>query len=466
MKHFIKTIALLAVLLFGLTACQSESYIWYPDNECLTFSANTGNYLLHEEPVIGFKLVRGVIDVPLTVNLSFTGDPIFSLSTPATISFAPGEYEADVAVTYDMSLVEAGEIYTFVVSFDKSMVSPSGWYQFAGQAVMPGGDDSEFEDYATVEFYQSRLNAFVTLYDELNSTLMVSKYNKSKYRIRNVMNSDINLDFTLTKEGELTLVAPEPTLCPYDGGSYIRIPSTIEYEGEPVTFWIDPDPGYLYVDNLASGDYPMGMTEDGGTSIYWYVWMETASKGILKFIDGDDGWWKQYYDVVNFNPVPNNEIDYTKYAQVEFYQSRLNAYVNSEKVLHSNLWINNYDNTKYRIKHVMGSDLDLDFTLTADGVLTLLAPEPTLCPHDNNKYIRIPSAIEYEGEKVVFWIDTAPRYLYADNVASGNPMGMTDDGGTSIYWYVWMETESKGILKFSDGDDGWWKQYYDVVKLY
>jgi hypothetical protein len=89
-----------------------------------------------------------------------------------------------------------------------------------------------------------------------------------------------------------------------------------------------------------------------------------------------------------------------------------------------------------------------------------------LCPFDNNKYIRIPSAIEYEGEKVVFWIDTAPRYLYADNVASGNPMGMTDDGGTSIYWYVWMETESKGILKFVDGDDGWWKQYYDVVKLY
>ena len=92
----------------------------------------------------------------------------------------------------------------------------------------------------------------------------------------------------------------ETTLCPYDEEQYIKIPSTIEYEGEMVTFWIDPNPKYNKVDaNIGTGEYTMDMTPDGGTSITWYVWMETASRGILTFGDGDDGWWRMYYDVVN-----------------------------------------------------------------------------------------------------------------------------------------------------------------------
>ena len=45
-------------------------------------------------------------------------------------------------------------------------------------------------------------------------------------------------------------------------------------------------------------------------------------------------------------------------------------------------------------------------------------------------------------------------------------MDMTQEGGTSITWYVWMETPSKGILTFGDGDDGWWRMYYDVTEVY
>ena len=285
------------VAIFALVSCEQTSYIYEPTNECLTFSSNGGSWLFTDEPVIEFQLVRGVLNSDLTVNLNLSGDGLFSLETPAAVHFAAGESTATVRVGYDAEQAEAGESYSFTVSFDKAMVSPAGWNEFNGTMTMPGGDDSEFVDYATVEFYQSKMNSSVNLYDERNSTLQVSKYDKTKYRIRNAMNSGVDLDFTLASDGVVHLLN-ETTLCPYDEEQYIKVPSTIEYEGELVTFWIDPNPKYNKVDaNIGTGEYTMDMTPDGGTSITWYVWMETASKGILKFSDGDDGWWRMYYDV-------------------------------------------------------------------------------------------------------------------------------------------------------------------------
>ena len=455
------------VALFALVSCEQTSYLYEPTNECLTFSANSGAWLFTDEPVIEFQLVRGVLNSDLTVNLNLSGDGLFSLETPAAVHFSAGESTATVRVGYDAEQAEAGESYSFTVSFDKAMVSPAGWNEFNGTMTMPGGDDSEFVDYATVEFYQSKMNSSVNLYDERNSTLQVSKYDKTKYRIRNAMNSGVDLDFTLASDGVVHLLN-ETTLCPYDEEQYIKVPSTIEYEGELVTFWIDPNPKYNKVDaNIGTGEYTMDMTSDGGTSITWYVWMETASKGILKFSDGDDGWWRMYYDVINLSPRPNPDADYMKLGKVEFYQSKMNASVHSEKVLHSTLLVNKYDATRYRIKNAMNSDIDLDFTLASDGVVHLLN-ETTLCPYDEEQYIKIPSTIVYEGEPVTFWIDPNPKYNKVDaNIGTGPyTMDMTPDGGTSITWYVWMETPSKGILTFGDGDDGWWRMYYDVTEVY
>ena len=455
------------VALFALVSCEQTSYLYEPTNECLTFSANSGAWLFTDEPVIEFQLVRGVLNSDLTVNLNLSGDGLFSLETPAAVHFSAGESTATVRVGYDAEQAEAGESYSFTVSFDKAMVSPAGWNEFNGTMTMPGGDDSEFVDYATVEFYQSKMNSSVNLYDERNSTLQVSKYDKTKYRIRNAMNSGVDLDFTLASDGVVHLLN-ETTLCPYDEEQYIKVPSTIEYEGELVTFWIDPNPKYNKVDaNIGTGEYTMDMTSDGGTSITWYVWMETASKGILKFSDGDDGWWRMYYDVINLSPRPNPDADYMKLGKVEFYQSKMNASVHSEKVLHSTLLVNKYDATRYRIKNAMNSDIDLDFPLASDGVVHLLN-ETTLCPYDEEQYIKIPSTIVYEGEPVTFWIDPNPKYNKVDaNIGTGPyTMDMTPDGGTSITWYVWMETPSKGILTFGDGDDGWWRMYYDVTEVY
>ncbi len=467
MKKLLISISVLTAAIFALVSCEQTSYIYEPTNECLTFSSNGGSWLFTDEPVIEFDLVRGVINTDLTVQLNLGGDGLFSLETPAQVHFAPGESTATVRVGYDADQAEAGESYNFTVSFDETKVSPAGWNVFSGTLTMPGGDDSEFVDYATVEFYQGKMNSSVNLYDERYSTLQVSKYDKEKYRIRNAMNSGIDLDFTLGSDGVVYLLN-ETTLCPYDEEMYIKIPSTIEYEGELVTFWIDPNPKYnKAAENLGTGEYTMALTDDGGTSITWYVWMETASRGILTFSADDDGWWRMYYDVVNLNPRPNPDADYMRLGKVEFYQGKMNSSVTSEKVLHSLLLVNKYDSAKFRIKNAMNSGIDLDFTISADGVVYLLN-ETELCPYDEEQYIKIPSTIMYEGEAVTFWIDPNPKYnKVAENIGTGPYlMDMTPNGGTSITWYVWMETASRGILTFSADDDGWWRMYYDVTEVY
>ena len=453
--------------LFAFTSCEQPNFIYEPENECLTFGTNSGSWLVADDPVIEVTLTRGVVNTAVDVPLTLAGDALFSLTTPSPVKFASGEDTKTIQIGFDATQVQAGEKYTFTLSFDKTKVSPSGWNEFSGTLIAPGGASSEFEDYATVEFYQGKINACVRLEQELHSTLQVSKLDPNKYRIKNAMNSGIDLDFTIDSDG-IVYLSNETTLCPFDNEQYIKIPSSIEYEGETITFWIDQNPKYNKIaENAATGEHLMGMTPDGGTSITWYVWMETASKGILKFTADDDGWWRMYFDVVNMNPKPDPDLDYDRLGKVEFYQGKINANVTSEAVLHSLLLVNKYDANKYRIKNAMNSGIDLDFTIDSDGIV-YLSNETTLCPFDNEQYIKIPSSIEYEGETITFWIDQNPKYnKIAENAATGEHlMGMTPDGGTSITWYVWMETASKGILKFTADDDGWWRMYYDVTEVY
>ena len=453
--------------LFAFTYCDEPNFIYEPENECLTFGANSGSWLVADDPVIEVTLTRGVVNTAVDVPLTLTGDALFSLTTPSPVKFASGEDTKTIQIGFDATQVQAGEKYTFTLSFDKSKVSPSGWNEFSGTLIAPGGASSEFEDYATVEFYQGKINACVRLEQELHSTLQVSKLDPNKYRIKNAMNSGIDLDFTIDSDG-IVYLSNETTLCPFDNEQYIKIPSSIEYEGETITFWIDQNPKYNKIaENAATGEHLMGMTPDGGTSITWYVWMETASKGILKFTADDDGWWRMYFDVVNMNPKPDPDLDYDRLGKVEFYQSKMNASVTSESVWHSLLLVNKYEADKYRIKNAMNSGIDIDFTIDAEDKVHPLN-ETTECPYDNEQYIKIPSTVVYEGEQVTFWIDPNPKYCKIDaNPGTGQyKMYMTPDGGTSIYWYVWMETASKGILKFSADDDGWWKMYYDVTEVY
>ena len=455
--------------LFAITSCEEPTFIYTPDNECLTFSANKGSWLYTDDPVVEIEveITRGVVGKELSLPLTLTGDALFSLTTASPLQFAADEATKTIQVGYDVTQAQAGESYTFTLSFDKEKVSPSGWNEFTGTLNMPGGASSEYVDYATVEFYQGKINACVRLEQELHSLLQVSKLDPNKYRIKNAMNSGIDLDFTIDGDGVVHL-SNEPTLCPFDNEQYIKIPSSIEYEGETITFWIDQNPKYNKIaENAASGDHLMGMTADGGTSITWYVWMETASKGILKFTTDDDGWWRMYYDVVNMNPKPDPDLDYDRLGKVEFYQGKINSCVTSEAVLHSLLLVSKYDANSYRIKNAMNSGIDLDFTIDSEEKVHL-TNETTLCPFDNAQYIKIPSTVLYEGEPITFWIDPDPKYnKIAENAATGDHlMGMTADGGTSITWYVWMETASKGILKFTTDDDGWWRMYYDVTEVY
>ena len=453
--------------LFAFNACEEPTFIYEPENDCLTFNTNATSWVAADDLTMEIELTRGVINKDLMVNLTLAGDPIISMTTPAALQFAAGEATKKIQFSYDATQVVAGTSYEFTLSFDKEMVSPSGWSTFTGTLVAPGGATSEYEDYATVEFYQGKINSCVRLEQELHSTLQVSKLDPNKYRIKNAMNSGIDLDFTIDSDGIVHL-NNETALCPFDNEQYIKIPSSIEYEGETITFWIDPNPKYNKIAEFpGTGAHLMDMTSEGGTSITWYVWMETASKGILLFTPDDDGWWRMYYDVVNTSPKPDPDLDYDRLGKVVFYQGKINSCVTSEAVLHSLLLVSKYEPNTYRIKNAMNSGIDLDFTIDVEEKVHLINAT-TLCPFDNEQYIKIPSTVLYEGEPITFWIDPNPKYNKSDAYpgTGAHLMDMTSEGGTSITWYVWMETASKGILLFTPDDDGWWRMYYDVCEIF
>ena len=79
MKKIITFFTACLVALSMLVSCEQDTYLYYPTNECLTFSANSGAWLFTDEPVIEFQLIRGVLSTDLTVNLSLSGDGLFTL---------------------------------------------------------------------------------------------------------------------------------------------------------------------------------------------------------------------------------------------------------------------------------------------------------------------------------------------------------------------------------------------------
>ena len=479
MKNIFKSIALLLVSLGALASCTpEESFLYYPDNECVTFEKSSVNFSFaaDADPIV-INLVRGVIDKDLTVNLTLTQDDanIFSISA-TSVNFPAGEKYASVEVTYDFEAVPDGK-HTFTVSFDKAMQSPAGNCSITGTATKaskPKGDG--WMSYATVEMYSSRMNSSVTLDEEQHSVLQVSYDNKNDYRIKNILNSGIDLYINVDPDNGWTITGPEATECPYDGESYIKIPSTIKYQGELVTFWIDPTPKYLKVYDMGTDygeEYTMSMGSDWYTELKAYVWMTTESKGVLTWPednDGeDDGWWPIYYDVIDFKPLEDSK--YMDYATVEMYSSRMNSSVTLDAEQHSILQVSTENKNDYRIKNILNSGIDLKINVDPTDGWTITGPAAEECPYDGESYIKIPSTIKYQGELVTFWIDPTPKYLKVFDMGTEYgeeyTMSMGSDWYTELKAYVWMTTESKGVLTWpedNDGeDDGWWPIYYDVI---
>lgn len=309
MKQIIKSLTLLLTVLLLMVSCVPvENYFYQPTNECVTFDKSAVSFSFSEEAEpIEIKLVRGVLDKELTLDLTLsqTEANVFSLSA-TSVTFPVGESKASVQITYDFESIPVGK-HSFTLSFDESKKSPAGNCTISGAATKAGKVPSVdgYWSYATLEFWSSRMNGSIALDAEKHSVLQVSLDNKNDYRIKNIMNSGIDLDINVDPENGWTISGPEPTECPYDGNMYIKIPSTIMYEGEAVTFWIDPTPKYLKVYDMGTEygeEYTMSMGEDWYTELKCYVWMTTESKGVLTWpedSDGeDDGWWPLYYDVI------------------------------------------------------------------------------------------------------------------------------------------------------------------------
>ncbi|MBQ0053735.1 MAG: hypothetical protein KBS89_04675, partial [Bacteroidales bacterium] len=251
MKNTFKLILLTLLVSLGFISCEKdESYIYHPSNECVTFKESAVSFSFSEEPEpIVINLVRGSSESDLTLNLDFVQDEanVFSISS-RSVHFAPGESYAQVQVTYiPFEDIPAGK-HNFTVSFDKSMVSPAGSCSIGGAATKRSArPEGGYLPHATVEFWSSRMNSHIAIDAEKHSVLEVSYDNKNDYRIKNIINSGIDLYFNTDPEGDWVITGPAPEECPYDGNEYIKIPSTILYEGEPVTFWIDPTPKYLTI---------------------------------------------------------------------------------------------------------------------------------------------------------------------------------------------------------------------------
>ena len=484
-NYVFKCLALVVAASLAVTACTpDENYLYRPDNDCVTFEKNSASFAFSEEAApIEIKLVRGVADKDLTLDLTLTQDEanVFSISSNS-VHFPAGEYRASVNVSYiAFADIPVGK-HSFTVSFDPGKKSPAGSASISGAATKqgkkPAGDG--YMPYATVEFWSSRMNSHIALDAEQHSVLQVSYDNKNDYRIKNIINSGIDLYINVDPEDGWTITGPEPEVCPYDGNSYIKIPSTIMYEGEPVTFWFDANPKYLNVYDMGTEhgeEYTMSMGDDWYTELKCYVWMSTPSKGVLTWPednDGeDDGWWPLYYDVIDFKPM--EEAKWEDYATVEFWHKQLNDAIASDAEKHSVLQKNSEDASQYRIVNIANSGITLNFTLEMsddpdDGTFYITGPEPVDCPYeDGSQYVKIPTSIMYEGEQVTLWIDQTPKYchVYDNGGAHGAEfsMSMGDDWYTELKCFVWATTESKGVLTWGDDDDGWWSLYYDVVEL-
>lgn len=129
-----------------------------------------------------------------------------------------------------------------------------------------------------------------------------------------------------------------------------------------------------------------------------------------------------------------------------------------------------YTKTYYRIKDFMGSGVDFDFCLTADGNLEIMSPGVSPTPEDLNSYdmYRFDTEFTYNGEQMTMWFDSDADYN--DVVDQGETYTMVE--GTYFSNYAIWSTPSAGLLiadQFRDdqsGDDGWWRFYVNVKTVF
>lgn len=313
LTYKICTLLVAAATMFMGYSCSQEEFIYTPDNACVSFqNAPSTNYDLTGD-AITVEIMRGVTDTEETINVTLADGSIYTLDN-GTVKFAKGENTKTLTLTYDDSDLEAFVEYPFELSFNKSLVSPSGKNTFKAVGMVPFSlDDLEYEDYGIVNF-ESGMFGKGTIFS-IKSTLQVAKYTKIYYRIKNVLGSGLDIDFTATPDGSIeytNIVETDPgslnkygydlwcfntdiKLFPHTEGS-TEIPEA--WLNENMTMWYDTDDGSWSIIDYADEGY----TLVEGTYLKNYAIWSTPTGGLLtsdyyRGDSGDDGWWPIYVNV-------------------------------------------------------------------------------------------------------------------------------------------------------------------------
>lgn len=295
--HKIYTLTVAIATMFMGYSCSQEDYKYTPDNACVTFqNAPAKGYELNGDP-IEVQIMRGVTNTSETINLSFNGGDTYSIDQ-TSVSFAPGEHTKVLTVTYEKDELKAFTEYTFEISFDNKLVSPTGKSTFKGSGMPPFSLDAL--DYLPYGKVWCDCSMWGSGYDWDGRTyeLELANHTKNYYKIKNFFGGGVDLTFIMYPEGNIEIHTLEPEMPPAFVNNYemYKIPTDLTFEGEPVTLWIDTDDYWQYKD-FGEGDYPFVVDSYFGNYALWSTPTRLLTSVETRGDSSDDGWWRLYWNI-------------------------------------------------------------------------------------------------------------------------------------------------------------------------
>lgn len=141
---------LLSVLI--VTSCASKWPEYKVTNEDVSWNTDAFGFGMDEaETPIVVKIQRGVANEALEVPITLTDEHgVYSVS-PSKVSFAAGEYEKTVTLTYDYSALVPGVEYIFQLSFNENLAGHGSFSTIEGNGKML----LQYEDYKS-GYYSGR----------------------------------------------------------------------------------------------------------------------------------------------------------------------------------------------------------------------------------------------------------------------------------------------------------------------
>ena len=294
--HKISTLAVAVSTMFLGYSCQQEEFLYTPDNACVSFQKTPAKaYELNGDP-ISIQIMRGATNTEETVNISFSGDAIYSIDA-TSVKFAVGEHTKTLKVSYDTESLKAFTEYSFQISFDKNLVSPTGTSTFKASGMPPFTlDILDYKPYGKVWCDCSMWGSGYD-WDGRTYELELADHTKNYYKVKNFFGGGVDFPFIIYPTGDIEIHTIEPIMPPAFVNNYelYPIPTDLTFEGEPVTLWIDTDDGWRYYD--FADDYPFQVDTYFGNYVLWSTPTRLLTSVETRGDSSDDGWWRMYFNI-------------------------------------------------------------------------------------------------------------------------------------------------------------------------